>query len=176
MATLKDHELRELHQLMSQSQLILPYYDKFVAENISKDLLQNADENLLKLICDQFHMKLGEYAYLRIILRKPVPPSPLGSKMKKASNNLPEVVNDIENISSQASTSSASTQNTAESVQSQGQSNLASEVVDVPQNKEESKEVVAIQKKKDDEFINKEDSEEYKDNTIEKFKTGKHNL
>ena len=166
MTTLKDHELRDLQQFMTQSPLLSPYVQKFAAENLTREIIIKADDTLLKMISDQFQMKLGEYASLRLLIANHIPTSPLSSKRKKVIVKQPDLTSS--QASSQISDSATNNQPLSEG---NSQPQIVSIADTAP--REESKEVM-VQALDDKEELNEVDKREaYKDNTIEKFTIGK---
>ena len=171
-SSLKDDELRNLQLFLCQSSLLSQYFERFAGENITKDILAKSDDSMLKFISDQFKMKIGEYAALKLLVRQCSPQSPFISKKKEKNISNPTDVK-ARSTSTITTTSSQGSLPSTTEVQERGiNPNLQGEIEDHYVNESRSN----TEEGGDLENIvegPKPETEEYKDNTEDQFPAGK---
>jgi len=167
---LKDNEVRDLQLFLSKSTILYPYFSKFAAENISLDLLLKSDNTFLKMICDHFNMKVGEYGALRILLRSGVEDTLVGLKSKQKTTS--EINSNILSSGfSQSYNFSQSDPLNENIIQNPNQMNALQKIELKPNEKSDDQSLLQHEESKNS--SGKEHLENYNDNTNEEFKIGK---
>jgi len=68
MTSLTGSQKNELQLLLSKNNILLPLFDKFVEQKITKGLLLNADSILLDRIESKLSLTVGEFEALYLVI------------------------------------------------------------------------------------------------------------
>ena len=66
---MNSQEAEQLYSFLRQNKFLLPYYEAFISENLTEEILVSLDDALLGEISRKLNMKLEDYAALAKLIK-----------------------------------------------------------------------------------------------------------